>query len=110
MNTTLCLQKLENWKKLITVADKVLTLEPLNMKAIYRKALALKHLQEYEEAIVILENVLKAIENDSGLKEKTDETMIKDIDTLLRSTKTAHNNYLKKQKNMYKSMFNNSDG
>jgi len=105
LNTTLCLQKFENWKKLVIVADKVLNVEPNNIKAIYRKALALKNLQEFESAIEILEKALKNIENDTLLKQKTDATMIKDLDSLLKTAKIAQNNYLKKQKNVYKSMF-----
>ena len=94
---------------MVTVADKALNVEPNNIKAIYRKALALKNLQEYESAIEILEKALQNIENDTELKKKIDGSMVKELTTLLTSTKTALNSYLKKQKNIYKSMFGASE-
>jgi len=108
LNTTLCLQKFENWKKLITVADKIINLEPNNIKAIYRKALALKNIQEFEPAIESIKRVMENIETDPTLKGKVDNAMIKELDALLKSTEAAYQTYLKKQKNMYKNMFSAS--
>lgn len=108
LNTTLCLQKFENWKKLIVVADKILNLEQNNIKAIYRKALALKNLQEFEPAIESIQKVLANIDSDPSLKSKVDDSMLKEFNSLLKSTEAAYQSYLKKQKNMYKNMFSAS--
>ncbi len=102
------MQKFENWKKLIIVADKILNLEPNNIKAIFRKALALKNIQEFEPAIEIIQKVLANIDSDPSLKAKVDDAMLKELNTLLKSTDADYQSYLKKQKNMYKNMFSAS--
>lgn len=51
MNTSLCQLKMDNWKDLIISTTKTLTLTPNNPKAVYRKAIGLKHVGEYDEAL-----------------------------------------------------------
>ena len=99
------MQKLNNWKELIIVADKVLKYDPTNVKALFRKALALKNLQEFEDAIALLDKVFKDLDTNEEFKKKVDEGMVNEFKGLQQSTKAAYNAYLKKQKNMYQTMF-----
>ena len=93
------MQKLERWKEVILVCDKILKMDPKSVKSIYRKGLALKHLQEFEKAISFL-NKYK-IENIEILPDDA----LKDIDNLLILIKIDLNEYNKKEKNIFASMF-----
>ncbi len=97
------MQKLGLWKELLIVADKIYKYDAYNVKAIYRKCLALKNLQEFEDATLTIENLFKKAEADSSVK--IDETNRTEFEALLKSIKIANTEYLKKQKSMYKSMF-----
>jgi len=106
LNTSLILQQMEKWKEIILVVDKALTLSPDNVKLVWRKALALKNLQEFEESIKLLTDFSLKLQSDENLKNSIkDDNLQKDLDNLLNSTKQALNEYTKKQKTIYSAMF-----
>lgn len=105
LNTTLCYQKLSQWRDLVIVADKIIKYEPYNFKAIYRKCLSLKNTQEFDDSIAIIEKLLKDVETDAALQSKLDEATKTDFVNLLKETKNANAQYHKKQKDLYKSLF-----
>jgi hypothetical protein len=105
LNTSLIQMKLNKFKELLMVSDKILKLDPNNVKAIYRKALCLRHAQDYDQAIALINNFKENLEKDPELKAKVDASFLVDMDQLLGTITLAASEYLKKQKQVYKSMF-----
>jgi len=105
LNTSLVMMKLNKWKEVDMVAGKILKLDKNNVKAIYRKALALKHLQDYEQAKKTILDFKDILEKDLELKLKMDPQLLADTEHLLTSIKQTENEYIKKQKQVYSSMF-----
>jgi tetratricopeptide (TPR) repeat protein len=99
------MQKLGKWKELIVVADKIIKYDPTNIKAFFRKALSLKHLQEFEEGIALLEKIFKDLDTNEDFKKKVDNDMLNELKKLYQEIKGAYAAYLQKQKSMYQSMF-----
>lgn len=96
LNLALTQQKLERWKDLLTTADKILVGEPYNLKAIYRKGVALLHLEEFEPARDLLKGALGQI---------TDEATKGDFVALLSQIDQKLAEYKSKQKSVYSKMF-----
>ncbi|XP_054267163.1 sperm-associated antigen 1-like [Macrosteles quadrilineatus] len=57
-NRASCRLKLAKYSEAIEDADKTLELEANNIKALYRKGIALKHLNKYQEALQIMKCIL----------------------------------------------------
>lgn len=100
MNTTLCLLKLNKWKELILVSDKILSIDPKNMKAIYRKVLALKEIQNYEEGMKIINNFFS-----QNKKEEENSDLIEQLESLKSSMEKLYLKYKNKEKKMFSNMF-----
>lgn len=99
LNTTFCQMKLNKWKELILVSDKILEFDEKNCKALYRKSLALKELTEYQKAFDCIEQFLKKIDDNLNEESKKDLVSLKNnIEKLLIS-------YKNKEKKMYSQMF-----
>ncbi len=95
--------KMKKWKELVLVADKILAFDEHNCKATYRKALALKELQEYEKAFECINGFYNA--NEQNLEEESKKELMnlnKIIEKLLVSYKT-------KEKRMFTQMFSNAE-
>lgn len=60
LNLSQCFLKLREWRQAITFADRSLTRDAHNAKALYRKALALRELDRFAEAGAVLEKLLAA--------------------------------------------------
>jgi len=105
LNTSLILTKTEKWKQVIIVANKILKLDPVNIKAVFRKATALRNMSEFEDGIRLLINFKEKVESNAELKAKLDLQSLQDMENLLKTIKQAEKEYLKTQKNIYSSMF-----
>lgn len=105
MNTSLCMLKLEKWKQLLLVTDKILKLEKLNMKCVYRRAVALRHLQEYQESIDLLKNTMTEISNADPERKRTDKLQFKELEKLYAQVEVDQKTYEKNEKAVFKKMF-----
>merc|ERR1712217_579399 len=65
--------KMKEWTNAVTHADKALTLDSSNAKALYRKASALIQLLNYSEAAVVLEILLQAEPENAAAKSLLNE-------------------------------------
>lgn len=92
--------KLRKWKELILVSDKILSIEPMNIKAIYRKCLALKETQNYEDGLAIIN---KFMNSNRKIEENAD--LIREIESLNISIENLYLKYKNKEKKMYTNMF-----
>ncbi|XP_043834595.1 sperm-associated antigen 1 [Dromiciops gliroides] len=70
--------KLKNWDNALQDCEKVLELEPGNLKAFMRRATAYKHQNKYQEAIVDLKKVLN-VEPDNVIAKKILSEVEKDL-------------------------------
>lgn len=59
LNMAQCQLKLRDWAQAVSFADKALERDPRHAKGLYRKAVALKELSKFDEAITALENLLE---------------------------------------------------
>lgn len=90
--------KLNKWKELILVSDKILEFDEHNCKAIYRKSLALKELTEYQRAFDCINDFLS---KNTYLTEENKKDLI-----LLKNTiEKLLISYKSKEKKMYSQMF-----
>lgn len=99
------MMKLEKWKELLLVADKIFKLDPTNMKAAYRKALAFRHLQEYQKGLDLLKEVTTAISNKDPERKHTDKLQYKELEKLNAQLEGDQKTYEKNEKAVFKKMF-----
>jgi tetratricopeptide (TPR) repeat protein len=66
--------KMNRPQEVLAHCEKVLELEPNNVKALYRQAMAWKALKEFEKAIKNLQKIL-TIENNSDAKRELENIM-----------------------------------
>lgn len=95
--------KMNKWKEVILVADKILEYDENNCKATYRRALAYKETLEYEKAFNSINVFYK--KNEQNLDEESKKellTLNKVIEKLLIS-------YKNKEKKMFTQMFSVPD-
>ncbi|XP_057591168.1 sperm-associated antigen 1 isoform X1 [Hippopotamus amphibius kiboko] len=79
--------KLQNWNSAFQDCEKVLELEPGNLKALLRRATTYKHQNKLQEAIEDLNKVL-AVEPDNELAKKTLSEVERDLKTSEPASKT----------------------
>ena len=103
LNTTLCQMKLNKWKELVLVANRILDFDENNSKAIYRKALGLKELQDYEKSFECIHEFLKK----NG--ESIDSESKKELVALNSTIEKLLTSYKNKEKKMFTQMFKVSD-
>jgi len=96
-NISLCDLKLNNFTNVIKDTTSLLSFEPRNTKALYRRAQAHHKLKDYELAINDLNSALKFEPNNS------------DIKTELANVQHSLNEYTKKAQAVYKNMFGTDD-
>jgi len=66
-NMSACHIKQENWKRAVDTADKALSKNPANSKALFRKAKALGELGFFEKAEVVLNEIKKVAPNEAPM-------------------------------------------
>jgi len=91
--------KLNKWKELVLVANKILDFDERNCKAMYRKALALKELSEYDQAFETLNEFMKKY------GAEMDENNRKELLTLYAIIEKLLISYKTKEKRMFTNMF-----
>uniref|UniRef100_A0A452F694 Sperm-associated antigen 1 n=1 Tax=Capra hircus TaxID=9925 RepID=A0A452F694_CAPHI len=79
--------KLQNWNSAFQDCEKVLELEPGNLKALLRRATTYKHQNKFQEAIEDLNKVL-AVEPDNELAKKTLSEVERDLKNSEPASKT----------------------
>eukprot|EP00731_Ephydatia_muelleri_P028250 Em0019g1123a len=94
-NLSACFMKTEEWEKAATHAKNVLSAEPNNPKALFRRGTANIHLRRYEEAEMDLNRAEELSPTDVGIK--------KQLQLLHRKQKE----YEQDEKKLYSSMFRN---
>jgi len=90
LNCSLCFWKLEKWRKMVMATDKALEIDPLNEKAAFRKALALRQLQDYEPALQFI---------------KESKVESKELVALRIKIEADLNEVRQKEKKMFKNLF-----
>eukprot|EP01016_Furgasonia_blochmanni_P042043 TRINITY_DN5541_c0_g1_i3.p1 TRINITY_DN5541_c0_g1~~TRINITY_DN5541_c0_g1_i3.p1 ORF type:complete len:117 (-),score=8.63 TRINITY_DN5541_c0_g1_i3:171-521(-) len=103
LNTTLCLLKLERFKHLINVADKILKIDPQSVKASYRKSFALYKTQEYDESLQCLSDL-----EQSHAEGQVDKEMMGEVRKLRETVSEAKRLYDIKQRKIYTAYFNSN--
>lgn len=91
LNCSLCFWKLDKWPKMQMAADKALEVDPKSVKAAYRKAFALRKLQDYDEALKFLKDHPQ-LESD-------------ELTTLKQGIEADLKKHREKEKEIYKDMF-----
>jgi len=66
-NMSACHIKQENWKRAMDTADKALSKNPANSKALFRKAKALGELGYFEKAEAVLNEIKKVAPNETSM-------------------------------------------
>ena len=66
-NMSLCQLKLKKWEKADSYAQEAVELNPKNVKALYRRAIALKELSRVEEAITLLKKAHQIDKADTAI-------------------------------------------
>ena len=105
LNTSLAMLKLEQWKPLIQVVDKLLKLDKNNMKAVYRKAVALRKLQEHQAALTLLNDTTAAISNIDPERKHTDKQQYKELEKLSKQVELELKHQQKNEKAVFQKMF-----
>ncbi|KRX10355.1 hypothetical protein PPERSA_00835 [Pseudocohnilembus persalinus] len=100
LNSGLCYQNLGQWDKLLIVSDKIFDICQNHPKAAYRKALALKNLEKYEQSRQFLENYL---EQNKG---QIEHDLLTQLEKLFIDVQNSEKKYKQKQKKMFQNMFN----
>ena len=95
--------KMNKWKELILVADKILAFDDKNCKTIYRKTMALKELSEHDKAFECINEFLK--KNEQSL----DEESKKELLILYKIVEKQLISYKNKEKKMFTQMFNSGE-
>jgi peptidyl-prolyl isomerase D len=72
-NTAMCYLKLEKWVKAKDACDKLLEIDNKNVKGYYRRAQALKEMEEIEEAEVDIKSAKELDPNDGAIKKLANE-------------------------------------
>ena len=97
--------KLEKWKELLLVTEKILKIEKNNMKAVYRRAVALRALSEYEDALQLLKDTMVNISNLDPERKHTDKNQFKELEKLYDQIEFDQKKFEKSQKTVFKKMF-----
>ena len=100
LNISLCNLKLKNWNEAVMACDEALALDKNNVKALYRKSLALttpagSDLDDYRKAIVLLKEALQIEPNNSIVKQKLYEFKKFLDDQKVKSKATFHSFFKK---------------
>ncbi|KAL0086265.1 hypothetical protein J3Q64DRAFT_1739060 [Phycomyces blakesleeanus] len=92
-NSSACYIKLKEWTKVIEICEKVISLDPTNIKAYYRLGQAYLETKEYEQGISSVKQGLKHSPSDTSMK------------ALLSQLQQKEAQWLKSRKALYKNMF-----
>jgi len=97
--------KMEKWKEILLVTEKILKLEKNNMKAVYRRAMALRTMMEYEEALKLLKETMTDITNKDPERKHTDKAQFKELEKLYAMIEVDQKKFEKNEKSVFKKMF-----
>jgi len=106
-NSAQCHFKVRDWNSTITFCNKALTIDPTHKKALYRKAVALRYKEEWDESEQVLKQVLPLlVEANSSENERGQHTpVIKSVNNELAVIAKAKRKVTAQQRTKFGGMF-----